>query len=54
VLPQNLGAIAAGGSTTATVTFPTSLGNPGAAAVLSLAGSYSGGSFSSTSRIKLP
>lgn len=53
-LPQSLGAVAAGGSATITLAFPVTLGAPGAAATLRLAGTYTGGSFSSTGRIRLP
>lgn len=53
-LPQSLGAVAAGANVTVTLAFPASLGAPGAAAILRLGGTYTGGSFSSTGRIRLP
>jgi hypothetical protein len=53
-LPQLLGAIAAGSSTQTTVTFPATVGASGAGGVLSLAGSYTGGTFSNGARIILP
>jgi sugar lactone lactonase YvrE len=52
-LPTGL-TIAAGSSATATIVFPVTAGTSGAAAVLSYAGSYTGGSFSSASRVTLP
>jgi Divergent InlB B-repeat domain len=53
-LPQNLGTIAAGGSASATVTVPGSVGAPGATTSLVLSGTYTGGTFSSSARIVLP
>ncbi len=53
-LPQSLGSIAAGGSVQATVTVPGSVGASGAASSLSVGGSYTGGTFSSSARITLP
>jgi len=53
-LPQNLGTIAAGGSAQATVTVPGSVGASGAASSLTISGSYTGGTFSSSARITLP
>ena len=53
-VPQSLGAIPPGGSVTAVVTFPASLGAAGASSTLALGGSYSGGTFSRASRIVLP
>jgi hypothetical protein len=53
-LPQSLGMIAGGGSVAATVTVPRSVGASGAASSLSVGGSYTGGSFSSSARISLP
>jgi hypothetical protein len=53
-LPQALGTIASGASVQATVTVPGSVGTSGAASSLTLGGTYSGGSFSSTARITLP
>jgi hypothetical protein len=53
-LPQNLGTIAAGVSVQATVTVPGSVGASGAASSLTVSGTYSGGTFNSSSRITLP
>jgi len=53
-LPQSLGAIAAGASVQATVTVAGSAGSSGAASSLTVTGTYTGGSFSSTGRIILP
>ena len=53
-LPQNLGAIAAGSSAVATISVPASVGNPGAASSLTISGTYSGATFSSSARISLP
>ena len=53
-LPQSLGTIAAGASVQAIVTFPATVGASGAASSLSLSGSYTGGTFSSSARITLP
>jgi hypothetical protein len=53
-LPQSLGTIAAGASLQTTITFPGSVGAPGAGSSLSLSGSYTGGTFSGSSRITLP
>jgi CSLREA domain-containing protein len=54
-LPQNLGTLAAaGGSATATVSFPASAGNNGATVVEKYAGTYTGGSFSTSLRAVLP
>jgi hypothetical protein len=53
-LPQSFGSIAPGGSATATVTFPSSAGSAGTLTVLKLGGTYSGGSFGSGNRVKLP
>jgi hypothetical protein len=54
LVPQSLGAVPPGGSVTAIVTFPASLGATGASSSLALAGSYAGGTFSRASRIVLP
>lgn len=54
VLPQNLGTIPAGAGTTVTVQFPLTVGGSGTAALLTVGGSYTGGSFSSATRVKLP
>jgi len=53
-VPQSLGIIASTGRTTATLTFPASVGASGAAAALIVGGAYTGGSFQSASRITLP
>jgi hypothetical protein len=53
-LPQALGGVAVTGSTNATVRFPGSVGGPGVAAVLTIGGTYSGGSFNTATRITLP
>jgi len=53
-LPQSLGSIAAGGSVQATVTFPGTVGAAGSRGVLSVSGSYTGGTFSSGARVVLP
>ena len=53
-LPQNLGAIAAGASVQAIVNFPGTVGAAGAASSLSISGTYTGGTFSSSARITLP
>ena len=46
--------VAAGASAQATVTVPGSAGASGAASSLTLSGTYTGGSFSSSARITLP
>jgi hypothetical protein len=53
-IPQTLGNIAPGGSTTAVVTFPASAGASGANVVERLSGTYTGGTFATTLRVKLP
>lgn len=53
-LPLTLGIVDAGASASATLAFPAAAGNAGAAAVFTVAGSYTGGSFRSSSRITLP
>ena len=54
-LPISLGTIAAkGGTSTVVVKVPGSAGSDGAAVVQRLAGSYTGGSFSSSSKVTLP
>ncbi len=52
--PQSLGAIAAGASASATVSVPASVGASGAGSSLVVAGTYTGGTFSSSARITLP
>ncbi len=54
VLPLDLGSIPAGGNAIVTVAFPATVGGSGTTAVLTIGGSYVGGSFSSATRIKLP
>jgi hypothetical protein len=53
-LPQTIGTIAAGATTQATVSVPGSVGASGAASSLTLNGTYTGGTFSSSARITLP
>ena len=53
-LPVNVGTIAAGATTVATVSVPATVGNPGAASSFSLSGTYTGASFGSSARITLP
>jgi hypothetical protein len=53
-LPQPLGDLASGAAASTALRFPASTGNSGAAAVLSVGGTYTGGSFTSASRITLP
>jgi len=53
-LPQSIGAIGAGASSQAAVTVPGSVGVSGAASSLTITGTYTGGTFSSSARITLP
>ena len=53
-LPQSIGAIGVGNFAQATVTVPGSVGASGAASSLTLSGTYTGGTFSSSARITLP
>ena len=53
-LPQALGTIAAGASTQATVSVAGTVGASGAASSLTISGTYTGGTFSSSARIALP
>ena len=53
-LPQSLGTIAAGSSVQTTVTFPGTVGAPGASSSLTLSGTYTGATFGSTLRVTLP
>jgi hypothetical protein len=53
-LPQNLGTVGASASAQATVSVPGSVGVSGAASSLTVAGTYSGGTFSLSMRITLP
>ena len=52
--PPSLGTVAAGKTVPATLTFPGTVGASSTAAVLTVSGTYTGGSFSSASRIVLP
>ena len=49
-----LGTIAPGGSASTGVVFPDTVGSSGSAAVLTISGSYTGGTFTIVSRITLP
>ena len=53
-LPQALGTVAAGTTATTTLTFPGTVGTSGSLAALTVSGTYTGGSFSSASRVTLP
>jgi hypothetical protein len=54
-LPQPVSSVPGGGSQSITIRFAAaSVGASGASAVLSFSGSYSGGSFGGSSRIRLP
>lgn len=53
-LPASLGDIPAGGSATATLTFPSAAGADGAATVERLSGIYTGGTFGGSLRTVLP
>jgi len=53
-LPQTIGAIASNGSAMAAVTVPGSAGSPGSTNILTVTGTYSGGTFSAATRITLP
>jgi hypothetical protein len=53
-LPQNIGTVGAGASAQATVSVPGSVGVSGAASSLTAAGTYTGGTFSVSTRITLP
>jgi hypothetical protein len=53
-LPQALGTIAGGEIAQVTLTFPGSAGLSGAASTITLSGTYTGSSFSSTARVTLP
>jgi hypothetical protein len=53
-LPQNIGTVGAGASAQATVSVPGSVGVSGAASSLAAAGTYTGGTFSVSTRITLP
>lgn len=53
-LPLTVANIPAGGSSVVTLAFPPSVGGRGTRAVLSLSGSFSGGSFGQSARVVLP
>lgn len=53
-LPAALANIDPSGSITAVFTFPSTAGAPGAASVLKLGGTYTGGSFAGSIRVTLP
>ncbi|MCU0246020.1 MAG: SBBP repeat-containing protein [Bryobacter sp.] len=53
-LPQAVGMISPGATVTKQIAFPGSVGNAGAAAVLTLGGTHSIGSFSNATRVTLP
>jgi len=53
-LPKSVGTIPAGGSATATVSVPASVGASGAASSLAITGTYTGSTFTSSARITLP
>jgi hypothetical protein len=53
-LPQTVGTIAAGSSVQASVAVPLSAGAAGAASSLSVAGTYTGGTFGTAARVTLP
>jgi uncharacterized protein len=54
VIPQTIGNIAPGGSAAVVVTFPATAGVSGAAAVEGLSGTYTGGTFGASLRVRLP
>ena len=53
-LPVSFGAIASGGAVTRTVVFPASAGAKDTPAILTLGGTYLGGSFNTSGRVVLP
>ncbi|MDE1176704.1 MAG: lamin tail domain-containing protein [Edaphobacter sp.] len=53
-LPYAVGDIQPGASATATILFPASAGNPGAAAVEKFTGTYTGGAFTTSLRAVIP
>jgi hypothetical protein len=53
-LPIVLGTVSAGGQSTITALFPSTVGATGSRAVLSIAGTYTGGTFGSNGRVVLP
>jgi len=53
-LPLNIGTVKAGAAATVTVTFPLSAGADGASVLAKYAGSYTGGTFTSSGRVVLP
>jgi hypothetical protein len=52
--PQTLGSIAGGSSANAVFIVPASAGAPGAATVIKVSGSYTGGTFGGSTRATLP
>lgn len=53
-LPVNLGNLAGGGSAMVSLTYPASIGPPGATATLSVIGLFTGGKISSSLKVTLP
>lgn len=53
-LPQSLGPIQPSGAITATVNFPASAGVSGSGSVVTIGGTYAGGSYSTSFRVRLP
>jgi hypothetical protein len=53
-LPQTIGTILPNSSTQVAVTVPPSAGSSGAASSLTVTGTYTGGTFTSTARLTLP
>ena len=53
-LPASVGTVSAGGTGSAVITFPASAGTSGSASTVSVSGTYDGGTFTSTTRVRLP
>ena len=53
-VPQSLGDIAPGGHVTSVVSVPANAGAPGSAAIVKVAGTYTGGTFGGSARTTLP
>ncbi len=53
-MPAAVSNVAAGGSSAVTLVFPASVGAPGARVVLTVSGTYNGGSFGQSARVVLP
>jgi hypothetical protein len=53
-LPLSIGVINSGNFSQASISFPGSAGAPGTATTVTIAGTYTGGSFTSTARVNLP